>query len=194
MVQDIAKMKTDQAEALAAIRSSFAGPIDFLLHQTQFSEASPGSATALTFDPLTADIPLTWVAFDAAADATLEVTTSSTGSISYQCGGMLIAGSRYGATTIATIGMEVMDENGIQLRPPQNGDGNYSHVFVGTSELVRVANAGSGHMHRLDMMPHTTYVLRCRRGYQATPYSGITTGGAQVIFQGTALTVTKLGI
>lgn len=188
VAREIQALKTGLREGLASIAKSFSPQVEFLLGQKVFAEAVPGSLTVINTDPATADVPVTWVPYDPVADATVTLITSSTGRLSFVAGGYIWLRVTNLATQWGFIGVEVLDSLGTVIRNPGVGDGNLQALRVQSGVAV---NANSGHEHTLNLSPRATYVLRCRRGYQIDGAAG---GTAQVAFQGTALSATKLGM
>lgn len=78
LVRRVADLET-QLQQVSAAAAGNSGQVDFLASQTVSAEAAPGALTTLTTNPAAADVATTWVAFDAAADAAVTITTSSTG-------------------------------------------------------------------------------------------------------------------
>lgn len=188
LLQRITEIETRLQQVSAAAAGS-QGQIDFLASQTVSAEAAPGALTVLTTNPAAADVATTWVAFDAAADAAVTITTSSTGKIAAQAGGYLWLYAKDYATARGFIGVEILNAAGTVVRNPANGDGNMSTLYGANNTLTQVS---TGHRHEWQMSPNTTYTLRCRRGYAVT--AGLSTSAAVTAFQGTALNVTKLGM
>jgi len=174
---------------VAAASSGSQGQLDFLAGQTVSAEASPGAATTITTNPAIAAVSTTWVEFDPTADAAVTLTTSSTGRIAIQAGGFLWMSSYQFAAAYGYIGIEILDGAGAQVRPPANGDGNFSSIWGSNNAL---SNASSGHRHEWLLTPNTAYALRCRRGYGVG--AGLADAIATTAFQGTAISVTKLGM
>jgi len=184
----ISTLEARLAEVQAAAAGN-QGSLDFLAAQTVSAEASPGSLTTVTTNPATSGVANTWVPFDSSADASCQLTTSSTGRIAVQAGGYLWLAASNFCTQYGYIGVEILDANGNQLREPHNGDGNMSSLWGQNNSAL---NANSGHRHEWQLTPWTTYTLRCRRGYAVG--AGSTGAIAIVSFQGTALSITKLGM
>ncbi len=174
---------------VAAASAGNAGQVDFLLGQTVSGEASPGGSTTITIDPATSSVPDTWIPFDPGADAAVTLTTSSTGAIAVEGGGLVGLYSGGYAYTYGYIGFEILDQDGFVVRPPGNGDGNRMMVWGANNYVLLAAN---GHRHEWSMTPRTQYTLRCRRGYSVG--AGPTGATAQIYFQGTAIAVTKIGM
>lgn len=163
--------------------------VSFLSHQDYSAEAVPGTLTTVDISPAETNIPDTWVEFDPDADAQLTVTTSESGTVAVQAGGYLAIYSQNYAVTSGFIGVEVLDTGGAQVRAPANGDGNLSRVWSANTQNT---TAGSGHRHRWQLAPETTYTFRCRRGYSIG--AGSSGAFASISFQGTALSVTLVGM
>lgn len=177
-------------QQVAAAAAGNASQVDFLAGQTVSAEAAPGAVTTITTNPATASIPDTWLPFNAAADASRTFTTSSTGRVAVQAGGYLYLGAVNFATQHGFIGIEILAADGVtQVRPPHSGDGNWCSIWGASNAAL---NASSGHRHEWDLDPNTTYTMRCRRGYAVQ--AGNAGATATVAFQGTAISVTKIGM
>ena len=178
-----------QLRMVAAAAAGSQGQLDFLLGQTVSAEAAPVSFTSVTVDPATSNVPETWVPFDADADAQVTLTTSSTGRIAVLAGGSIGLYSAGYCYSYGLVGVEILDELGTVVRGPLSGDGNRTMLWSGNGYVL---NSGSGHQHEWALTPDTPYTMRCRRGYSigAGPSGAV----AGIDFQGTALSVTKLGM
>lgn len=180
-----------QLQLVAAASAGQSGQVDFLFSQDVFAEATPGGLTSIDIDPATTDVPLTWLDYDPAADATVTITTSSTGRVAVQAGGWLGLFSAGFCYAHAFIGVQVVDATGFEARPPLDGDGNMS---VEWSEYSYRGTAATGHRHEWQLAPNTRYDLRCRRGYQVGAGDPADNPVAGMYFQGTALNVTLIGM
>ena len=187
LLQRIADLES-QLQQVSAAAAGNSGQVEFLANQTVSAEAAPGALTTITINPATANIATTWVAFDAAADAQAELTTSSTGRLAVTCGGFLLLTVTQNCRARAGIGVEIL-KDGVVVRNPGIGDGNLTDL---KSPDAAWSGAGSGHRHEWTLTPNTTYTLRCRRGYSLT--AGNAGAVAQISFQGTAVSATKLGM
>lgn len=182
-------------EAVQVLRSAVAGisairdQIEFLAGQTVSAESVPGTVTTRSTNPATAAVADTWVPFDDTADAAVTIRTSSTGRLAVQAGGYLWLYATNFCTARGFIGVEILNAAGGVVRSPGNGDGNMAAVWG-----VNNANTfvGTGHRHEWQLQPNKVYTLRCRRGYSVT--AGNAGAAASTSFQGTALSVTKLGM
>lgn len=188
LLDRIAELES-QLRMVSAAAAGNRAQLDFLAGQTASAEASPPAFTTITLDG-SVDVPDSWVPFDPAADAQVTITTSSTGRVAVQAGGYVIVESVTWPIVYGYVGVEVLAANGTQVRAPQGGDGNTQ--VVQTYADTTVGSAGAGHRHEWLLAPNTSYTLRCRRGYSV----GAGNAGATAIirFQGTALSVTKLGM
>jgi len=192
LLDRITNLETRLAEISAAAASNDS-QVDFLAGQTLSAEASPGSSTTITTNPATSSVPQTWLPFNAAADASRTVTTSSTGKLEVQAGGFIFVQSINACTQYGFIGVEILSADGtVQVRAPGNGDGNFATIQGPPTVGVAITNTSSGQRHEWTLSPNTTYVLRCRRGYRVD--AGSTGAIGVVSFQGTALSVTKIGM
>jgi hypothetical protein len=180
-------LTTAQAD-LTTAQAAIAAQVAFLAGQTASAEAVPGSLTTVTTNPATSNVNDTWVAYNSAADATVTITTSSTGKLIFQAGGYLSVYSLNFAYARGFIGVEIL-QAGSQVRAPGNGDGNFTSVWDANAQII---NANAGHQHMVTLSPNTTYTLRCRRGWSVG--AGNAGAIATTVFQGTSLTVTKLGM
>ena len=191
LLRRLADLETllQQATAAAAGIGAIQTQVAFLAGQTVSAEAAPGALTTRTTNPATVDVADTWLAFDAAADASCSLTTSSTGRLAVQAGGYLWLAASNFCTARGYIGVEILDSLGVVVRNPGSGDGNYSTIWGANNSNVFV---GSGHRHEWLMTPNTLYTLRCRRGYSVG--AGSAGAVATTAFQGTAISVTKLGM
>lgn len=187
--RQIAALQTALREGLASVAKSLAPQVEFLLNQTVSAEAAPGSLTTMATNPAAANVADTWVAFDAAADAQVTITTSSTGRVAVQAGGYLWLYSKDFATARGFIGVEILNSSGGVVRSPANGDGNLATVWGANNTQTQVS---TGHRHEWPLTPNTQYTLRCRRGYAVG--AGSATSAATTAFQGTALSVSLIGM
>lgn len=178
-----------QLRMVSAAAAGSQGQLDFLLGQTVSAEAAPVSLTSVSINPATSNVPETWIPFDADADAQVTLTTSSTGRIAVLAGGSIGLYSAGYCYTYGFVGVEILDALGQVVQGAAPGDGNHSMVWSANGYVL---GAGSGHRHEWELDPNTLYTLRCRRGYSvgAGPSGAI----AGIDFQGTALSVTKLGM
>lgn len=189
MVRELARIRREALETIAAVAGSITRQVAFLLGQSVSAEAVPGAVTQVTTNPATSNVSDTWVAFDAAADASVTVTTSSTGRLAVQAGGYVWLSVTNGCSATGFIGVEILDAGSVQVRAPLNGDGNLSSISGASNTALNVA---AGHRHEWALTPNTTYTLRCRRGYSVG--AGSAGAVASTAFQGTGISVTKLGI
>ena len=179
-----------QLRQVAAASAGNQSQVNFLANQTVSAEAAPGAVTTITTNPATVAVADTWLPFSAAADATVTLTTSSTGRVAVQCGGYIYVASANYPIARGFIGIEILAANGVTVvRAPLNGDGNLTAVWGANDSIV---NANSGHRHEWLLTPSTQYTFRCRRGYSVA--AGSAGAVATTSFQGTALTVEKLGM
>lgn len=163
--------------------------VTFLSNQFYTAEGSPGMLTTIEVNPVTGDLPTTWLPYDPDADAAVTFTTSSSGNVLFQAGGYLRVYSLNYTYTTGFIGVEILDESMSVVQAPSQGDGNYTEVW-GENNLLILAN--SGHYHQRSLSPHTTYTFRCRRGYSVG--MGAPGGVSAISFQGTGLSVSLLGL
>lgn len=177
-----------QLRMVQAASAGSAASLTFLSGQTISAEATP-SLTSITIDPADSDIPATWLPFDPAADAAVSITTSPSGRVAVQAGGYLGLYSSSYPYVNAFIGVEVLTPAGVQVREPQEGDGNFALLWDGNGFQV---NSATGHRHEWLLTANTSYTLRCRRGFSI----GAGTAGAvaRIDFQGTAIAVSKIGM
>jgi len=190
IARQIAALWEALREGLASVAKSLSPQVAFLLDQSVSHEAAPGSITSTNINPATSAVPATWLPYDPAADATVTVTTSSTGRLAVTAGGWIGLWGTNFCYVRGYVGVEVLDSLGTQIRPPAEGDGNMSTIW---SENFYEGKANSGHRHEWTWFaPNTQYTLRIRRGYGV----GAGSAGAQarIDFQGTAIAVTKLGM
>ena len=178
----------DQLQRVQAASSGNQATVDYVLGQVVSAEAAPSGVTALEFPDATTDVPATWLPFDPTADASVTITTSSTGLVAVQAGGYLGLYSVGYRTAAGYIGVEIL-KGGVQVRPPLNGDGNFATNW---SVNGYITQANTGHRHQWLLDANTTYVLRCRRGFGVG--AGPSGAFARIDFQGTALVVSKIGM
>lgn len=187
LVRRVADLETQLQQVMAASAGN-AGQLDFLANQSASAEAAPGALTTVTINPATSNVPITWIAFDPAADAQVELTTSSTGRLAVTCGGFLLLTVTLNCRARAGIGVEIL-KDGVVVRNPGIGDGNLTDLRAPDASW---SGAGSGHRHEWTLAPLTTYTVRCRRGYSVG--AGSAGAVATISFQGTAVSATKLGM
>lgn len=179
-------------EGLSTAQGQINAQINFLL--TQSASANQWNITNSPGIGYVEQTPSTttgtvWLAFNSAYDASLTVTTSSTGAVSVTIAGNV--GAEATATSFAEsfIGLEIM-RNGSVFRAPGPGDGPYVLMQGG---FLRLTTAGCPYLTDVSspLLPNTPYVFRTRRGYEFTAGGG---GDGYAEWTGCTITVTKLGM
>lgn len=213
IAREIAALRGELREGLASVASSFRSTVAelagqqqqlqaqvaFLLDQTAYAELWNIPATSgvgyVTVNPATADTGIVWRPFAADADATLDVTTSSTGKLAVTLSGLIGALALNTATASAFLGLEVL-QGGTQLKGPTSEDGPYLEV-QGLDISQRHSSTAAPILleNYIALAPSTLYTLRTRRGYRIGPGgtgSGTHVGTAR--WYGAAISATKLGM
>lgn len=163
---------------------------EHLLRQTEVDERAPKVVSSILRSPATANEGTTWVVSDPAAEASVTVTTSSTGRVLVLTGAALWAYGTNGAISRTFTGVEVR--------------------YADTGTIARSANFGSGPMLSSEnrqssafmagqpnvwsLQPFTKYIFRVRRGFQVDINNATETPVTQSSWQGTTISVTKLGL
>ncbi len=187
--RELRRLREDTRQSTAAVVDAVRPQVDFLLSQEAIATAVPGGRTVITQTPpvTTGDM---WLAFDPSADASVTITTSSTGNVAFQAGGFMQVYVIAWATVLGYIGVEILDSNGEQIRPPGTSDGNILSLWGDTIQYI---NSSSGMLHEVSLVPNTEYVFRCRRGYAFK--AGIDViASAEIQFNDTGISVRNLGM
>lgn len=176
--------------------------VQFLLTQSVYAEKwnipDEEGQGKVTTSPADTDIPNTWLPFHEDYDASVDVTTSSTGNLMVQLSG-LIGSSSLGAARAQTfLGLEILQGSTV-INSPDGGDGPRIETRSGaaTSDIMNVDLALVGvpllTQNYMYLSPNTTYTLRARRGYSVV--AGLASNRtAYSRWTGTAISVTKLGM
>ena len=163
---------------------------EHLLHQTEVAEQSPAVVSSITRSPATANEGTTWVASDPTAEASVTITTSSTGRVSVLTGAALWAYGTDGAISRTFTGVEVRyADTGTIARPAHYGSGPML-----SSENRRSGAFMAGQPKVWSLQPFTKYIFRVRRGFQVNIDNATGTPVTQSSWQGTTISVTKLGL
>jgi len=177
--------------ALATMQSSLNTQVQFLADQTVSGETAPSDFTTITFTAFTEDIPLTWLPYDPAADTELQIHIPSTGKVSVQASGFISVLAENSSLSSGFIGVEVLDEDGDPVKNPTRGDGIIVEWGVTNDGQVTIASTGQAHVWSF-LHPGALYTFRTRRGYYAAT-AGLSSN-ATIQFQGTGLTISKVGM
>ena len=163
---------------------------EHLLHQTEVAEQSPAVVSSITRSPATTNEGTTWVVSDPTAEASVTITTSSTGRVSVLTGAALWAYGTDGAISRTFTGVEVRyADTGTIARPARYGSGPML-----SSENRRSGAFMAGQPKVWSLQPFTEYIFRVRRGFQVNIDNATGTPVTQSSWQGTTISVTKLGL
>ena len=163
---------------------------EHLLRQTEVDERAPGVVSSILRSPATANEGTTWVVSDPAAEASVTVTTSSTGRVSVLTGAALWAYGTNGAIARTFTGVEVRyADTGTIARSAHFGSG----PMLG-SENRQSSAFMAGQPKVWSLQPFTKYIFRVRRGFQVDINNATGTPVTQSSWQGTTISVTKLGL
>ena len=163
---------------------------EHLLHQTEISEASPPVVSAITRNPITTSEPNTWVVSDPEAEASVTLTTSSTGKVSLLTGAAVFAQGSGGCTAYTFTGVEIsLAATGAVVRPALYGSGPMVSSNCG---LAGAYIAGQPKVWQL--LPNTEYRFRVRRGFRFNVSNPTPTAYGIASWQGSTISVTKLGL
>ena len=163
---------------------------EHLLRQTEVAEQRPGAISRILRSPATANEDTTWVVSDPAAEASVTLTTSSTGRVLVLTGAALWAFGANGAICRTFTGVEV--------RYADTGTLAQSAYF-GSGPMLSSENRQSGAFMAgqpkvWSLQPFTGYIFRVRRGFQVNIDNATGTPVTQSAWQGTTISVTKLGL
>ena len=163
---------------------------EHLLRQTEVAEQRPGVVLGVLRSPATTNEDTTWVVSDPAAEASVTVTTSSTGRVSVLTGAALWAYGTNGAISRTFTGIEVRyaDTDTI-ARSAQYGSGPMI-----SSESRQSGAFMAGQPKVWSLQPFTKYIFRVRRGFQVDIDNATGTPVTRASWQGTTISVTKLGL
>lgn len=209
--RELAALRRSQREGIASVAASFnttmsalsaaqdqlAAQVAFLLGQNAYAEywniPTTEGIGRVTIDPVSSSTGVVWLAYDAIHDTTLDVTTSSTGSLSISISGMLELWSRGFVNVRGFFGLEILQGVTV-IDSPDPGDGP-NFAVVGDSAQIRSSTTAPPYLtdNYSPLTPHTTYTLRTRRGYQMIPSGGSSPLG-RVQWTGAAIAATKLGM
>ena len=163
---------------------------EHLLHQTEVAEQSPAVVSSITRSPATTNEGTTWVVSDPTAEASVTITTSSTGRVSVLTGAALWAYGTNGAISRTFTGVEVRyADTGTIARPALYGSGPML-----SSENRQSGAFMAGQPKVWSLQPFTKYIFRVRRGFQVNIDNATGTPVTQSSWQGTTISVTKLGL
>ena len=180
-------------QLVASVANSIQPQVAYLLTQEASAEMWNIPYTegvgVVTVSPATST-GIVWLAFNAAYDASLTFTTSSTGKVSVLISGQLAARSTGTAYGEAFFGLEIL-QAGTPIDSPSAGDGPGVEIQGGHLSLT---TAGCPYLteNYVPLAPNTEYVFRTRRGYRMSAGSG--SDMARASWMGSVITVTKLGM
>ena len=163
---------------------------EHLLHQTEISEASPPVVSSTKRNPITTSEPNTWVVSDPEAEASVALTTSSTGKVSLLTGAAVFAQGSGGCTTYTFTGVEIsLAATGAVVRPALYGSGP---MVSSNGGFAGAYIAGQPKVWQL--LPNTKYRFRVRRGFRFNVSNPTPTAYGIASWQGSTISVTKLGL
>ena len=177
-------------ERLLSQTESLLATNEYLLHQTEVAEQRPGVVVGVLRSPATANEDTTWVVSDPAAEASVTLTTSSTGRVLVLTGAALWA---YGAN-----GAVCRTFTGVEVRYADTGT-LAQGAYFGSGPMISSENGQSsafvaGQPKVWSLQPFTKYIFRVRRGFQVNIDNATETPVTQSSWQGTTISVTKLGL
>ena len=163
---------------------------EHLLRQTEVAEQRPGVVVGVLRSPATTNEDTTWVISDPAAEASVTLTTSSTGRVLVLTGAALWAYGTNGATCRAFTGVEVRyADTGAIAQSAYFGSGPMI-----SSENGQISAFVAGQPKVWSLQPFTKYIFRVRRGFQVNIDNATGTPVTRASWQGTTISVTKLGL
>lgn len=163
---------------------------EHLLRQTEVAEQRPGVVVGVLRSPATANEDTTWVVSDPAAEASVTLTTSSTGRVLVLTGAALWAYGANGAVCRTFTGVEVRyADTGTLAQGAYFGSGPMI-----SSENLQSSAFVAGQPKVWSLQPFTKYIFRVRRGFQVNIDNATGTPVTRASWQGTTISVTKLGL
>ena len=163
---------------------------EHLLRQTEVAEQRPEAISRILRSPATANEDTTWVVSDPAAEASVTLTTSSTGRVLVLTGAALWAFGANGAICRTFTGVEVRyADTGTLAQSAYFGSGPML-----SSENLQSSAFMAGQPKVWSLKPFTKYIFRVRRGFQVNIDNATGTPVTQSAWQGTTISVTKLGL